>query len=90
MEGGAGNLWFNAGVVKKVRNRCNISFRKVVWKGEVPFIHKYPRLFAMFNQQEVTVDEMWNNDITGGVGALFGGVNILIGKTTFSLIYCKI
>lgn len=42
-EGGGAN-WFNSEVVRKVNDGVDTSFWNVVWRGNVAFRHKYPRL----------------------------------------------
>ncbi|KEH40277.1 hypothetical protein MTR_1g026690 [Medicago truncatula] len=51
--------WFTSEVVRTVGNGNKTSFWNHVWVGEETFRSKYPRLFDISNQKEVTIGDMW-------------------------------
>jgi len=59
LEEGGDFSWFKEEVERRVGNGSNTSVWKVAWKGEVPLMVKYPRLFLMSNQQDAMVEEVW-------------------------------
>jgi hypothetical protein len=65
LEDREGPSWFNEEVVRKVKNGLSTSFWNTKWRGEVPLCRKYPRLFAISNQKEAKVAEVWRE---GGSG----------------------
>ena len=48
-----------------MRNGENTKFWHAKWRGSVPLREKYPRLFAMSNQKESLVEDIWR--MNGGV-----------------------
>lgn len=58
--------WFNVEVERRVGNGGTTSFWNVVWRGEVAFRDKYPRLFSISNNQEVKVSDLWIHNENGG------------------------
>lgn len=59
IEGSGGVGWFNEEVVRRVMNGEDTKFWYGRWRGELPLRDKFPRLFAMSNQKEATVAEIW-------------------------------
>jgi len=59
LEKNGGLSWFNKEVERRVRNGENTKFWLCRWRGGVSFREKYPRLFAMLNQQEAMVADIW-------------------------------
>ena len=58
LEDNGGISWFNSEVVRKVGVGNSTSFWKDPWRGATPFCRKYPRLFAISNNKEATVEEV--------------------------------
>jgi hypothetical protein len=59
-------VWFNEEIERRVGNGATTKFWRVAWRGEVPFMVKYNRLFSISNQQESSVEEMWEDSQEGG------------------------
>jgi hypothetical protein len=59
IEGSGGVNWFNEEVERKVRNGEHTKFWLTRWRGGISFREKYPRLFAMSNQKEAMVADIW-------------------------------
>jgi len=59
LDDGGGQTWFNEEVTRNMRNGSNTSFWNTKWRGDMMFREKYPRLFAISNQKELKVAEMW-------------------------------
>ena len=53
-----GSNWFNSEVVREVGNGLTSSFWNDVWRGEVCFRVKYPRLFLISANREALVGEV--------------------------------
>lgn len=75
--------WFNE-LERRVGNGSSTSFWKVAWRGEVPFMIKYHRLFSISINQEATVQDLCIPISMGGGWAfnwrrrLFVWVNALL------------
>jgi len=54
-----GERWFNLEVIRKVGIGNSTRFWKDPWRGEIPCCGKYPRLYAISNYKEATVDEVY-------------------------------
>lgn len=65
IEWRSGMNWFNNEVVRKVGNGGKTKFSKDVLRGGVCFRDKYPWLFALSNQKEATVADVWVNGEMG-------------------------
>lgn len=50
--------WFNEEVVRRVGNGSNTSFWRVAWRGDVPFMSKYSRLYSILTNKEATVQNL--------------------------------
>nr|ABE87613.2 hypothetical protein MtrDRAFT_AC153125g45v2 [Medicago truncatula] len=61
IDQGGGASWFNGEVIRRVHNGLNTSFWNTKWRGEMIFCSKYPRLFAISNQKDAKVAEMWED-----------------------------
>jgi hypothetical protein len=53
--------WFSQNVLKKVGNGALTSFWKDKWIGDAPLKNLFPRLFAISNQKEASVADIWNS-----------------------------
>jgi len=53
-----GSNWFNSEVVRKVGNGNKTSFWNHVWLGDGTLRSRYPRHFAISNQEEACIGEM--------------------------------
>jgi hypothetical protein len=58
------NDWFRQGVVKKLGNDVNTSFWCDIWVGDVPLRDRFPRLFSISNQKEMSVSSV-RRDLNG-------------------------
>jgi hypothetical protein len=58
--------WLNEEIERRVGDGASTPFWKVAWRGEVPFIYKYNRLFSISTQQEAMVEDMWEVNEDGG------------------------
>lgn len=56
-----GASWFNVEVTRRVHNGQNTSFWNTKWRGEMILSFKYPRLFAISNQKDAKVTDMWRD-----------------------------
>lgn len=65
---GAGADWFNEEVVRSVGNGSSTSFWRVAWRGDVPFMLKYNRLFSIVSNKKAMIHEMWRPNSRKGVG----------------------
>lgn len=64
LEGTVGLSWFNSKVVRRVGNGMKTSFWNDIWRGVVPLRTKYPRLYAISNQKDLSISEMMEvNDL---------------------------
>lgn len=90
LEGGVTQDWFNTEVVRKVGNGTSTSFWRVLWRGEVSFMVKYPRLFSMANNQDTTVEEMCVDCSNGGGWGFSWRRDFFVLETNLLTIYWKI
>jgi hypothetical protein len=66
LEEGGEVRWFNVGVIRKVGIGNSISFWKDPWREVTPLCRKYPRLFAISNNKEASVEDYRRLDEEGG------------------------
>jgi hypothetical protein len=66
LEEGGGEKWFNVEVIRKVGFGNATSFWKDPWREAIPFSQKYPRLFAISNNKEASVEECRQHNGGGG------------------------
>jgi hypothetical protein len=58
--------WFNEELDRQVGDGASTCFWRVAWRGAIPFMVKYNRLFTISNQQDATVAEMWEGYVNEG------------------------
>lgn len=58
--------WFNDVLDRQVGDGTSTSFWRMAWRGAIPFMAKYNRLFTISNQQDASVAEMWEEHVNGG------------------------
>ncbi|MCH99327.1 ribonuclease H protein, partial [Trifolium medium] len=54
--------WFSQGVIKKLGNGEQTSFWKDKWVGDTTLKDRFPRLFSISTQKDVSVASLWNRD----------------------------
>jgi hypothetical protein len=63
--------WFSQGVVKKLGNKARTSFWHDNWVGNVPLQSRFPRLYSISTQKNVSVAEITSR---------FGGLESCLAK----------
>jgi hypothetical protein len=58
--------WFHQQVVKRIGDGRHTRFWRDPWLGDFSIMNRFPRLYSISTQQEVTVAALWNS--TGSVG----------------------
>jgi hypothetical protein len=57
---------FNEEVVRNVGNGRTTSFWRVPWRGSIPFMVKFNRLFSISTNQDASVHDLWRPSLSGG------------------------
>jgi hypothetical protein len=55
--------WFSQGVVRKLGNGVNTRFWRDTWVGEIPLQCKFPRLFSISTQKDLSVADMKSQNL---------------------------